>query len=697
MTNPKILEKAIGEELINWWLWLLVFFVVGVVYYLCFEAGFDYYLGGFFGFFFVSAVSYFFIRSYVFLVILALLSGSFYAKFYDYVFLDFIKIDGKVFVDGVARVLEVKKSSLVLTDLVLEKADFTSDTTKKKLKKKANISKKMIVNSYLNLQDYQEIDRQYLDKDDSYMDANWVKKEEKYYLPKPPKKIIISIRDDCCGVNDVIKFRALIQEKEDDEFLKYNKYHKIGAFGFLVGKVEILKRGEIRGVGQYFLALRSFISDRLDKIDDVDSRSIIKAILIGKRDEIDGCLQDKIRKSGLAHLLAISGLHLSIVAGMFFMLARFVLVRFESFALKFSVKKIAVLAAILASIFYLEISGQAVSVQRAFLMILFGFVAVLIDEKPDLRRMVLLVLLALVLLNPYVLFMVSFQLSFVAVISVILVGEFWQERFRENLTSKFSSYFILVLSTSFLIQILTAPILVKNFGYVSLISILANLVAIPFLSFVIMPVAFLLLFLMSFGFESYLFGVVTKLIHVFLAIVDFASSFKYSSISLPFLFDELLVFVLFFSCLGLFLAKNYFRYFFVFIFSLVFVVGFGAKCFEENDDIIWDKKNKFFALYDAKVGLIFSKKLKDEKLQESLMRKYRTDKIKILGEDEFDSEKFRKINCDKIRCEIEIIEGRKIRRILILLKRNKEGIRDEGYDQIINLNPKYLVHGNVIK
>ena len=177
--------------------------------------------------------------------------------------------------------------------------------------------------------------------------------------------------------------------------------------------------------------------------------------------------------------------------------------------------------------------------------------------------------------------MISFQLSFVAVISVIVVGQFWQNRFRENITSKFSSYFILILSVSLVIQILTAPILIKNFGYVSLISILANLIAIPLLSFVIMPLAFLLLFLMSFGLESYLFGVFSELIRVFIHIVDVSSSFKYSSISLPFIFNELLVFLLFFSAFAVFIAKTYLRYLFCTI-IYAFSSTTGSKVLESS-------------------------------------------------------------------------------------------------------------------
>lgn len=689
MINPQSLYNIIGDEIVNWLLWLVIVFVGGVLYYLSFEKSFDYYLYYFLVFFIVGIGGLCLNRSFCLLVVCVFLGGAFYAKSYHYFFLDFIKIDGKVFVNGTARVLEVKKSSLVLVDLELCRSEFISKVHKSK---ETKVRKSTIVNNYLNLPNYQEIDREFIDKKDSYMDVSWVRKSGKDYLPNVPKKIILSLKNNknCCDVNDVIKFRALLNEKEEDDFVHYNQYHKVGAFGFLIGEIEIVKKGKIDRVGQYFLSLREKIDNDLDQISDVDTRSIIKAILIGKRDEINPDLQDKIRRSGLAHLLAISGLHLSIVAGMFFMLSRIILVRFERFSLHYDTKKIAVWVAIMASVFYLNISGQGVSVQRAFLMILFGFVAVLMDEKPNFRHMVFLVLLCLVVFNPYIIFMVGFQLSFIAVISVILVGEFWQERFRENVTSKFSSYFILIVSTSFLIQILTAPILIKNFGFVSLISIIANLVAIPFLSFVIMPFVFFLLFLMPFGIEEYLFGILLKLMGVFLRIVEISSSFKYSAISLPFLFDDFLVFLLFFACLGLFLAINHMRYLFAMMILAVFVLGFFVKFFEQKDDIIWDKKNKFFALYDQNLGLIFSKKLRNKRLQNALMRKYREDELKILGENEFNSKKFTKINCDMNRCEIEVLRGRDVGRVLILLKRNKVEFCNKGYDKIINLNSKYL-------
>ena len=692
MTNPKILEKIIGAELINWWLWLLLVFVVGVVYYLSFAESFGYYFYYFVAFFLIAVSGYMLNRSMVFLLIMVFLCGGFYGKFYDYVFLDFIKIDGKVFVDGKARVLEVKKSSLVLTDLELYRSEFLGSVKKKKKIKK--VQKSTMVNNYLNLPNYPDINRAFIDKNESYMDVSWVKKDGRDYLPNPPKKIILGIRkkNKLVGVNDVVIFRALLKEKEDDDFAKYDKYHQIGAFGFAIGRIDVIKKGNITNVGQYFLALRDLIDQRLNNINTPNARSIAKAILIGKRDSIDPELQDKIRASGLAHLLAISGLHLAIVAGMFFMLSRMILVHFEYLSLNYNIKKISVVIAIAASLFYLNISGQGVSVQRAFLMILFGFIAVLIDEKPDLRRMVLLVLFILVLANPYILFMVAFQLSFIAVMSVIMVGEFWQEKFRENLTSKFSSYFILIISTSFLIQILTAPILIKNFGFVSLISIIANLAAIPLLSFVIMPFAFFLLALMPFGFEGYVFGILTKLIGAFLHIVEVSASFKYSSITLPFVFNELSVFILFFACLGFFLAKHYCRYLCAMLILFVFFLGLFTNFAQQKEDIIWDQKHKFFALYDKDIGLIFSKKLKNKHLQETIMQQYRQDSFKILGLDTFKSKKFSRIDCNKNRCEIDIVDNDNKKTVLIILKRHQGDICKYHYDQIIYLNNKYLAY-----
>ena len=715
MQNLKFLDKIIVDEIESLWLYLMLIFTAGVVYYLSFETSFDHYFPYFLIFFAVSASGYFFHRNYLFLMILLFLCGGFYAKIYNHVFLDFIKIDGKVFVDGTGRVLEVKKSSLILTDLALCEADFSDDKhvcgfrqkreVDKNHQKKIveqdvkikKVRKNVVINSYFNLKNHQEINREFLDKKDSYMNVNWSEIDGENYLPNAPKKILVGVRGGviCCGVNDIVSFRALLKEKNYAKFEKYDKYQKIGSFGFAIGKLQVLEKGVVSSFDQYFLSLRDSIDKKLNGIDDLSSRAIIKAILIGKKSEINDDLKDKIRKSGLAHLLAISGLHLSIVAGIFFVLTRLILVRFGSLAVNYDLKKIAAIIAILVSFFYLKISGSGISAHRAFLMISFGFVATLIDEKPNYARVVFVALILLVLMNPYVLFMVSFQLSFLAVMSVILVSEFWQRRFRENLTSKFISYFILIASTSFLIQLLTFPILIKNFGFVSIISIFANLVAIPFLSFAVMPVAFALLFLMSFGLESYLFGIVTKLIGVFIYIVNFASSFKYSSIALPFKFNEFLVFILVFACFGCFLAKKYLKYFFATVILMVFLCGFLSNATETKDDLIWDKKNKIFAIYDKDFGLIFSKKPRQDSLKIRWMKNYGENELKILGKGnfvDFSSKKFQKIDCNKSNCEIDIMRKGVVEKVLILIKRSKiEDICSQDYDQVINLNEKYLV------
>jgi len=111
--------------------------------------------------------------------------------------------------------------------------------------------------------------------------------------------------------------------------------------------------------------------------------------------------------------------------------------------------------------------------------------------------------------------------------------------------------------------------------------------------------------------------------------------------------------------------------------------------------LIWDKKSKVFAIYDKNHGLIFSKKPRSKSLLNRWMKDYGESELKILGKGDFEkfsSEKFIKFDCDKDKCEIEILKNGSVERVLILLRRNQiDDICSKAYDRVINLNAKYSI------
>jgi len=126
-----------------------------------------------------------------------------------------------------------------------------------------------------------------------------------------------------------------------------------------------------------------------------------------------------MRDAGLAHVLAISRLHMVIMAGSVFWLVRALLAGVPALALRYPIKKWAAVAALLAATFYLVLSGAAVPTVRAYLMMGVVMIAVLLDRPAITMRNVALATLAILPCSPESLFDTSFQMSFAAVIGLV--------------------------------------------------------------------------------------------------------------------------------------------------------------------------------------------------------------------------------------------------------------------------------------
>ncbi len=130
-----------------------------------------------------------------------------------------------------------------------------------------------------------------------------------------------------------------------------------------------------------------------------------------------------MRDAGLAHLLAISGLHIGLVAGILFFVVRFLLAAIPPVALRYPVKKWAALAALAGAFGYLLMSGATVPTQRAFLMLAVVLAAVVFDRSAISMRLVALAAAMVLVIAPESLLSVSFQMSFAAVAALVAVYE----------------------------------------------------------------------------------------------------------------------------------------------------------------------------------------------------------------------------------------------------------------------------------
>ncbi len=283
----------------------------------------------------------------------------------------------------------------------------------------------------------------------------------------------------------------------------FDAYFKgLGAYGYFYGKP---LRGDKRttdhtGAQRVAIALsrlRETIATRIRAVLPGDTGALASALAVADRRSISEKTVDALRASGLAHILAISGLHMALVAGTVLLLVRSALSFSPYLVHTRSTRKIAALFALAAATAYLLISGGAVSTQRAWLMFVIFLIAVLIDRMALTLRNVALAAIIIILIQPSAVIGPGFQMSFAATIALISAYAVWSRRTRNydqasflsiNRTLKVALQFILGIGfTSLVAGVSTGLFAVEHFQRIAPYGLIANLAAMPVVTFIVMP------------------------------------------------------------------------------------------------------------------------------------------------------------------------------------------------------------------
>jgi len=261
--------------------------------------------------------------------------------------------------------------------------------------------------------------------------------------------------------------------------------------------------------------LRAQIADRIRAHLPKREAGFAVALITGERSGLDKDMREALQLSGLAHILAISGLHMSLVAGGVFWLVRVLLASWPLLALNYPVKKFAAVTALGAAGFYLLISGQAIATQRAFIMLSVMFLAVVLGRSAISMRNLAIAAVIVLLIAPHAVLTPSFQMSFLAVMGLIAGYELlggWQTRFRVGLSSRplyqRGLVFVLLMliglsSTTIIASAFTTLPAAFHFNRFAAWSLPANLLAMPVVTFLVMPAAVVSVCAMLFGLEHW--------------------------------------------------------------------------------------------------------------------------------------------------------------------------------------------------
>lgn len=261
------------------------------------------------------------------------------------------------------------------------------------------------------------------------------------------------------------------------------------------------------------------------------------AILAGDRSAIDPARLQDLRRSNLAHLLAISGLHMGLLTGFVFAVVRLTLAAVPPLALRLPGKKIAAVVALFAGAAYLALSGANIATQRAFVMVAVMLVAVLFDRAAITLRAVAIAATILLVFRPESLTEPGFQMSFAATTALVATFE-WLNRTElwHSLQAGRAKQIAPALSlfvASFVAAAATAPISAYHFNTVAQYGLIANLASVPVMSLIVMPAGVTAVVLSTLGLEAPALWLMGQGIGWILNVAAWVSSFEGAVVRIP--------------------------------------------------------------------------------------------------------------------------------------------------------------------
>lgn len=282
-------------------------------------------------------------------------------------------------------------------------------------------------------------------------------------------------------IGNIIKVRGKLRQFEEaankGNFDSKKYYLSLGFYGKIeAGTIEVIN-SDYSGIRQGLYEMRMEIIERLEKLCSDNKgifsiinnkNGIISAIILGDKTDLDSDIKELYSVSGIAHILAISGLHISFIGMAIYRLLR------RRFRFIFSA---AVSIPVVLS--FGIMSGFGISTIRAIIMFILKIIGEVLGRKYDAITAISLAGLVLLVQNPFVVCNSGFQMSFGAIIAIVLILPIVEEILNTD------NKIIKVLSANFTISLVMNPILAWNYYELPTFSFLLNIVVVPLMSVVI--------------------------------------------------------------------------------------------------------------------------------------------------------------------------------------------------------------------
>ena len=285
------------------------------------------------------------------------------------------------------------------------------------------------------------------------------------------------------------------------DYRRFMAFKKITATAWARGpRLEVTAAG---GPSMPVMAsLRGHFQRFIDSELSGESQAVMKALTIGERGGISPSLREVFNRCGIGHLLAISGLHVGIIAVVLMGALKWVFNRFDVLLQRGWGHAAAACATVPFVVGYGMIAGMAPSTQRAVIMVVLGLGAYLLRREGDTLNLIALAGLLILVWHPPMLFAIGFQLSFAAVVAIVLgLQHIWPRMQPASHPAPKSAgpRLLAFMAVTLYATAGTLPLLMYYFQQFSIIGLLANLFAVPLVGFAVLPLGLSALGLLTFS------------------------------------------------------------------------------------------------------------------------------------------------------------------------------------------------------
>lgn len=429
------------------------------------------------------------------------------------------------------------------------------------------------------------------------------------------------------------------------DFQRHLFFMGIGATGFALDETSVIEEAR---KNTFFENLRASLRKNIHAhIADKDAAGMTTALLYGEDQSISKETYEDMRRSGLAHLIAISGLQVTLVTGFLFFVVRYFLAAIPYVALRYPIKKITALIAMLGALFYMQLIGDNnIPAARAVIMAVVAMAAIMLDRDPFTLRLVAFAAAVVLFLRPESLLSPSFQLSFAAMVGLIsfyeVTRDWWlRQGIEARWYKKIFLYILGSMAMTVVATISTAPFALYHFLSTPLLTgVLANLVAVPLSSFVTMPAAVIGAFLIPLGLEKIPFQIAGLSVRAILDFADILADWPLSVFSMNAWAVEALGLISF-GALWIAIWKGYIRLAGV----LPILIAFSSIAGTPRADILISANGKLYAVRDQEQKLIVSSKTAEKFVRDHWVKREGAE-----GHDFFARGREGAMSCDAIAC-----------------------------------------------